>query len=405
MGIQTQSWGSTGDRVRKKGLLGMLQAPSVYGAIGIFVVISLFVFEYAVAKGSADGEITESFNSRTSAPLYQSASASAQPVSSSYRAATPATNRSALISQSDLEEQSRHVEKLNQDKMQLDNKWRIERSKHESMKTRIDDTSKSIRLEMDEVLLNASPRERLDELLGYHSDLVQEEKEVAKQLALIEEELASQQLLLVQAQRDLARMEASFAAQKREQDIQRVQEIARHLDREIRFTEMLSFKCSPNKSLAACLNDYPIESISQQWVLDHYQASLAEELTGKVDQIRLSSDWYTAQVSRTFSAANMNLDGSITAEVEVRANVQPRKMMACALLRTSADLCETQSVSLIVRSNKYGDQVYINNKPYGSTPLSLMLDPGLYNVEVRYQGLTQKRTLTLDDSQYINFVF
>lgn len=60
---------------------------------------------------------------------------------------------------------------------------------------------------------------------------------------------------------------------------------------------------------------------------------------------------------------------------------------------------------MIVRSNKYGDQVLVNKKTYGSTPLSLMLDPGVYNIEVRYQGLTQKRTLTLDENRHINFVF
>lgn len=79
-------------------------------------------------------------------------------------------------------------------------------------------------------------------------------------------------------------------------------------------------------------------------------------------------------------------------------------MMACAMLGATAELCEAQSVSLIVRSNKYGDQVLVNKKPYGSTPLSLMLDPGVYNIEVRYQGLTQKRTLTLDENRHINFV-
>lgn len=404
MGIQTQSWGAAGNRARKKLLKGVLQSPGVFVAVGFLCVVSLFVFEYAVAKGGIEGDdVAQEWTESVEAPV-NGGSRFAAASSAQTKALLP-VNRAGLITQADLDALSARVDDLNKEKLQLDNKWRIERSKHESMKTRIDDTSKSIRLEMDEVLMNASPRERLDELLSYHSGLVKEEKEAAKQVALVEEELAAQQLLLVQAQRDLSRMQSSFAAQKREQDIQKVQEITRFLDREVRFTEMLSFKCSPSKSLAACLNDYPIESISQQWVLDHYQAALAEELSGKLDQIRVSSDWYTADVSRSFSAANMNLDGSITAEVEVRANIQSRKMMACALLRTPADLCETQSITLIVRSNKHGDQVYINNKPYGSTPLSLVLDPGLYNVEVKYQGLTQKRTLTLDENHYINFVF
>ena len=34
-----------------------------------------------------------------------------------------------------------------------------------------------------------------------------------------------------------------------------------------------------------------------------------------------------------------------------------------------------------------------------------MLDPGEYNVEVKFKGLTQKRTLTLDENRHLNFVF
>ena len=245
----------------------------------------------------------------------------------------------------------------------------------------------------------------MDERLSQHEALSKDEKSAAEKITLLEEKVSTQQTLLIKASSELKRTRTLYAAQQREQDMHRVQDISRFLDRDLQFSEKVSFKCSTNKSLAACLNDYPLESRIQGWVQEHYQAVLSEELADKVDQVRLSSDWYSTETNRTFTDANISLDGSATAEVEIRANVISRKMMACSLLKAPADLCEAQSTSLIVRSNKYGDQVSINNKSYGSTPLSVMLEPGTYNVEIKYQDLTQKRTLTLDDNRQLNFVF
>lgn len=416
MGIQTGSLETARLQVQKL-QENKLGRSAIY-ALAVFAVVvaGLLFFDMAFAKGTAEQAVRMEEFARQQE---ESIAAPSTVVVEETRRHVPASQRSSVavadvtkplvragtIAAADIEEQKGRVELLKDEKIKLDNKWRIERNKYNSVKVRLDDSKKTIRLEMDEVLLNGSPRERLDELLSQHELLGREEKQIAVRVAALEEELASQQLTLTQATRDLERMETSYAAQQREQDIQRVQEISRVLDRELRFTEMVSFKCAPSKSLTACLNEYPLESRIQGWVQDYYQAALSEELSSKIDQVRLSSDWYTTEVSRSFAAANMNLDGSVTAEVDVRANVSARKMMACAVLRAPADLCEDQSLSLIVRSNKYGDQVYINNKPYGSTPLSLILDPGVYNVEVRFQGLTQKRTLTLDDNRYLNFVF
>lgn len=391
MGMQTNCCTGIESHMRTKSLFGILKSSRTYALASIFFIASLFAFEYAFAKDT----VNDDRSNKT-----ESTSLTANTLS-------PAKNQRSLglLSDTDIVELASKVELLNEEKSKLDNAWRIERNKYDSMKIRIDDSKKTIRLEMDEVLLNNSPRERLDDLLSQHQTLSKDEKEIAKQVVQLEEKLAAHQLLLAQANRDLERTRTLYAAQQREQDIQRVQEITRFLDRELQFSEQITFKCSTNKSLAACLNDYPLDLRVQGWVKEHYQTALADELTGKIDQVILSSDWYSTQVNRNFTEASMSLDGSISAEVDIRANVVSRKMMACALLKAPADLCETQSASLIVRSNKYGDTVYINNKPYGSTPLSVMLDPGIYNVEVKYQGLTQKRTLTLDENRHLNFVF
>lgn len=393
MGIQNTCCIGLENRVHIKSVSGIFKRSRLYVLTSICFIASLFVFEYAFAKSTVNQDHSQSHT----APLTEN-------TPSTDTSHTPTAQR-GLMSDADIAALVSQVGLLNEEKSKLDNAWRIERNKYGTMKIRIDDSKKTIRLEMDEVLLNNSPRERLDDLLSQHQALSKDEKELAQEVLQLEEKLAAHQLLLAQAHRDLQRARTLYAAQQREQDIQRVAEITQLLDRELRFNEQISFKCSTNKSLAGCLNDYPLDLRIQGWVKERYQTVLTDELAGKIEQIILSSDWYSTEVNRNFTEASMSLDGSITAQIEVRANVVSHKMMACALLKAPVDLCEAQSVSLIVRSNKYGDQVYINNKLYGSTPLSVMLDPGTYNVEVKYQGLTQKRTLTLDENRNLNFVF
>lgn len=320
-------------------------------------------------------------------------------------AESPSRTGSGLIAAADVDALAAEVENLARQKQELDSRLSIEFGRHESAHLRIEESKKTIRVELDEVLQNASSRLRLDDMLVRHEELINEQKKLAKVVLATQEELAGQQLKLVQKQRDLERLESRYASQQREQALAKVQEVTRQLERNLGFRETVSFKCSTSKSLGNCLNEYPLEARIQTWIEEHYQQELSQDLAELVGPVRLSSDWYTTTVSRDFVEASMSLQGTVTADVDVRAQVRPRKMMACALLGAPAEMCETQSVSLIVRSNKYGDQVLVNKKPYGSTPLSLMLDPGVYNIEVRYQGLTQKRTLSLDENRHINFVF
>lgn len=317
----------------------------------------------------------------------------------------PSQGTSDLIAAADVEALAAEVDSLARRKQELESRLSAELGRHESAQLRIKESQKVIRIELDEVLLNGSSRERLDAMLARHEELIEDEKSLTQTLAKTQDELASQQLELVQKRRDFERLEARYASQQREQELARVQEIARQLERNFDFRETLTFKCSTSKSLSSCLGEYPLEARIQTWIGEHYQQALSRDLESVTGPVRINSDWYTATFSRDFVEASMSLQGTVTAEVNVRARVRPRKMMACAMLATPAEFCEVQSVSLIVRSNKYDDQVLVNKKPYGSTPLSLMLDPGVYNIEVRYQGLTQKRTLTLDENRHINFVF
>src|SRR5690554_2355918 len=170
MGIQTGSMGTTGLYKQKiqKTKLGRALVSVI--AVGAIVLACLLVFDLAFAKGTAERTV------RMEEALRQSEEAVAQPAPASVvsrrsssplaadtqqvarsmpaSAGTSPVLRSAAVTTSDIDEQKTRVELLKDEKAKLDNQWRIERNKHNSLKIRLDDSKKTIRLEMDEVLLN-----------------------------------------------------------------------------------------------------------------------------------------------------------------------------------------------------------------------------------------------------------
>lgn len=320
-------------------------------------------------------------------------------------AAAPAAESGVEQLKQRIAEQEEQVQQLADQRAQLDASLSKVRGELDATRLRISESKKALRQEMEELLQNSGNRKRLDGMLQQHEGLQADESAQEDNLETLRKELAAGILALQEARRDLARMKTEYTAQQRELAIQKIQEVSLLLEREFAFSEQLEFKCSPNRSLQACLSEKPLDASVHDWIRQHYGQLLKVELSELVGQIELNSDWYDARVKRNFSSASMSLDGTVTATLDISARIVPRKMMPCALLGAAADLCDSRALSLVVRSNKFGDQVLINNKAYGSTPLSLMLDPGIYHVEIQYQGLIQKRTLTLEENRHLNFVF
>lgn len=127
-----------------------------------------------------------------------------------------------LISQADLDTLAGEVEALVQGKLDLDNRLNVEFGRYEASRLRLEDSKKSIRSETDEILQNNGSRTRLDSLFERHEQLLQDEKKLSEGLAAIQEELAASQLKLAGKQRDLERLQASYAAQQRELALRRV---------------------------------------------------------------------------------------------------------------------------------------------------------------------------------------
>jgi len=291
------------------------------------------------------------------------------------------------------------------EKQQLEDALRIEKSAQSAAALQSSNTQKLIRLEIEDFFAQSSNRARLDALFEEYKRSADEEDAARQRVESVQRDLAAKQLKFSQAARDVERVKAQLASEARKRNSKKIQSIARRLDKTIYFNQPISFRCSTSKSLAECLAGYQHDGRMSQWVLEHYERVLGEEIRDQVETLKLSPNWYSYRTKSEFSEASMSLDGTVEAQVSIQAGVTAKKMMPCAILDVPYDLCDSRTHSLIVRSNKYNDQVLINEQPHGSTPVSLMLDSGTYEVQVVSGGVTQKRTLSLSDDQVVRFKF
>ncbi len=291
------------------------------------------------------------------------------------------------------------------EKQSLEDALRVEKSAQSAAALQSSNAKRLIRMELEDFFAQSSNRERLDTLLEDYKRSADEEQTALQRVQSVEKDLSAKQLSFSQAARDVERLKAQLASEVRKRNSKKIQSIARRLDKTLYFNESVSFRCSTTKSLAACLAGYEHDGRMSQWVLDHYERVLGEDIRDQVEDLKLSPSWYGYRTKTEFSEASMSMDGTVSAQMSIQATVTAKKMMACAILDVPYEMCDSKTHSLIVRSNKYNDQVLINEQPQGSTPISLMLDSGVYDIRVTSNGVTQQRTLSLKGDQVVNFKF
>ncbi|MCQ4295673.1 PEGA domain-containing protein [Pseudomonas stutzeri] len=291
------------------------------------------------------------------------------------------------------------------ERQKLEDALRTEKSELAAVQLQLANTKKLIRMEVDDFLGQSAERKRLDDLLDDHKRSADGAAAISERVDALEKELGSQHLKFSLAARDVERLKSQLAAEIRERNSKNIQAIARKLDKTIRFEQSVSFRCSASKSLAACLAEHRNDGQIAQSVLDNYQRVLAEDVREQVSDLALDTDWYRYRTRTEFAQASMSLDGTVNAQLNVEATITAKKMMPCAILDLPYEQCDSKTYSLIVRSNKYDDQVRINDQVHGATPVSLVLDSGVYDIQITSGGITQKRTLSLKGDQVVNFKF
>lgn len=358
------------------------------------------------ASAAAKSSSAESAN--TSSPVAAGVSVTAPAPAEAARVTTTANPASAASSserEAQLAAKLAELDTILAERQKLEDNLQAERAVQANAKLQQDNAKKLIRLEMEDFFAASNNSERLDSLLGEYKREADRYAAASERVAAVEKDLAGQHLRFAQAERDVERVKAQLAAEIRERNARKIQSVARALDRTVEFDESVSFRCSPNKSLAACLSEQGDGGRMAQWVQDNYQRALAAEIAEHVSDLNLNPSWYRYRTMVQYSQASMMLDGTVTAQLNVKAAITAKKMMACALLEVPYELCDSPTHSLIVRSNKFGDQVTVNGETYGATPVSLVLEPGNYQIQVSAGGKTQQRTVSLNGDRVVHFTF
>jgi hypothetical protein len=266
-------------------------------------------------------------------------------------------------------------------------------------------SKKLIRAEVEDYFAQSSSHERLDLMLADFKREAEAENSARLRVASAQKKLSEQQLKFLLADRGVQQLKARLAVEQRARDQQRIKAIAQVLNKTLNFSDSVNFRCSSSKSLATCLNEFDRGANLRQLVLSNYQHALQQALVGQVDNLKLQADWFTYRSKSSFTQASMELDGSVAAQISFEVAIEAKKIMPCALLGVAEALCDSQSYSLSVRSNKFNDRVLINDQLQGATPMSLMLDKGVYRVQVISDGVTQSRKVNLESDKLVNFKF
>lgn len=299
----------------------------------------------------------------------------------------------------------RELDAIVQEKNSLEDLLSSEKSTYEAASLQAANSKKLIRAEVEEYFAQSASHERLDVMLGDFKREAEAENSARLRVASAQKKLSEQQLKFLLADRGVQQLKARLAVEQKARDQQRIKAIAQVLNKTLNFSDSVSFRCSPSKSLATCLNEYDRGANLRQLVISNYQRALDEALRGQIDNPQLNADWFTYSSKSSFTQASMELDGSVAAQISFEVSVAAKKIMPCALLGVAEALCDSRSYSLSVRSNKFNDRVLINEQLQGATPMSLMLDKGVYRVQVISDGVTQNRTVNLESDKLLNFKF
>lgn len=300
---------------------------------------------------------------------------------------------------------TRELEALGLEKSSLETLLNTEKNTYEAASLQAANAKKLIRAEVEEYFAQSASRERLDALLGDFKREAEAENSARLRVASAQKKLSEQQLKFVLADRNVQQLKARLALEQRERDQQRIKAIAQVLNQSLNFSDSVHFRCSPSKSLATCLNEFDRGANLRQLVLSNYQRALEQALAGQVDNLKLQADWFSYRSKSSFTQASMELDGSVAAQINFDVSIEAKKIMPCALLGVAEALCDNHTYALSVRSNKFNDRVFINEQLQGATPMSLMLDKGVYRVQVIADGVTQSRKVNLESDKLVNFKF
>jgi hypothetical protein len=304
-----------------------------------------------------------------------------------------------------LADNMRDFEAVALEKSQLEGLLSSQKGAYEAASLQVVGAQKRIRAELDDYLAQSVSRERLDVMLDDFKRESEAEKSARLEVASTEKKLSEQQLKFVLADRAVQQLKARLAIEQRGRDQKRIAAIAPLLNPTLKFSDSVNFRCSPSKSLATCLNEYDRGANLRQLVISNYQHALDEALHGQVNSFELNASWFTYRSKSSFTRASMELDGAVAAQISFEVTIDAKKLMPCALLEVSKSLCDSQSYALSVRSNKFNDQVFINEQLQGATPLSLMLDKGVYRVQVVSEGVRKNRTVNLESNKLLNVQF
>lgn len=351
----------------------------------------------AVAAAQQSGGRANAPAVASSAAKTSAQAANAQPSGGAPASATQNALKNGVAAKQD------ELTRLNSTLRGLNEAWELaelERNEALALESRMKQT---VLLETDSFLRGESDVSGLEQIRSEYSDQREKRQELDEKSLKLKGDAKVLEQKRATLSLNISERKTTLTKVKNSQDKAAIVELRKRLPAEISFTEKFSFSCPTSKGLSACLAEKNISALVHETIFERYGEKLRREQivpsSSKPLAINESELKYT--FTHSFVNAGVDLQGRVSAEVLIKANVRPEPSLACTALGIDQQLCAEQLYMLTIRSNKYGDQVQVDGENQGSTPVVLSLPKGKYTIQIEAGSAAVKKLVQLDKDRTI----
>ncbi|PYC20202.1 hypothetical protein DMO17_18570 [Aquipseudomonas alcaligenes] len=279
------------------------------------------------------------------------------------------------------------------------------RSDYESALAKRDSIKSGVSSQLEQFFETAMGQQQITMLLTQYAEQLQELEAHKGLMQARESAFNDVEKRKVKQESKVAFLETQMSLLKEAEDRKLVAQLAGSLRQDVSFSRDLTFRCDFGSTLRQCLEQKNFNADIPSWLAEHYVQKMSDFEGVDVSTLAVNKDYFKFSAKHQFTSAQIDLNNIVSAKVDFTVKVEPHRALPCILLSVDKKLCDFVTHRLQVRSNRHGDEVLINGKSYGSTPLVVSLEGGKYDLVVKHQNSSRARQIELASDKKLFFRF
>lgn len=297
---------------------------------------------------------------------------------------------------SDYDQHRKALEDAELQAVELKSQMESARSDYKSAVSKRDSLRAALDSQVDQFYDTALGQQQISTLMAQYAEQLQVVEAKHELVKARERALSDVHKQIVKEQSKVDFLETQIALRKEAEDRKLVAKLSGVLRQDVNFSRDLTFRCGFGLTLRQCLEQKNFDAEMPSWISDYYLQKISSFDGVDVSGISVNREYFNFKADHTFQSAQVDLNNIVSARVDFSVKVEPHRVLPCMMLGVDNKLCDFITHRLHVRSNRHADEVVINGKSYGETPVIVSLESGVYDLEVIHGDLRRTRKVELD---------